>query len=247
MKVALFIMSAIGKLPYAWILTLGKWLGLLMLHLAKSRREIAARNLKLCFPEMSDSEHRELLRNNFISTGQGLLETAHVWNVSGERIRPISRLYGDEHLVKAREAGQGVILLGFHLTSLEIGGSCLAHYHPIAGMYRQHRDPDFERVMTEGREQHVTHMIEREDIRSMLKALKNGETVWYAADQDYGPRHSVFAKFFGLDAATIVATSRFAKMTKAKVVPMTHYRDVKNKLVHVKIHPEIENFAEMDE
>jgi KDO2-lipid IV(A) lauroyltransferase len=247
MKFALIIMSLVGKLPYSWILRLGKWLGLLMLKLAKSRREIAARNLALCFPELSEQERSKLLRNNFISTGQGLLETAHVWNVSGERLKSISRLYGDEHLLKAKESGKGVILLGFHLTSLELGGNALANYHPMAAMYRQHRNPDFENAMTHGREQHVTYMIEREDVRSMLKALKKGETIWYAADQDYGPKHSVFADFFGISAATIVATSRFAKMTGAKVVPMTHYRDLKTNLFHIRIHPEIEDFAAMDE
>ena len=247
MKFGLLLMSLIGKLPYGAILTLGKWFGLLMLKVAKSRRDIAARNIALCFPELSESEQAELLRKNFISTGQGLLETAHVWNVSGERLKSVAKLYGDEHLIQAKADGSGVILLAFHLTSLELGGNTLAHFHPMAAMYRQHRNPDFESAMTRGREQHVTHMIEREDVRSMLKALKKGETIWYAADQDYGAAHSVFAPFFGIDAATITATTRFAKMTKAKVVPMTHFRDLKTNTFHIRIHPEIEQFATLDE
>ncbi|MEL0034836.1 MAG: LpxL/LpxP family Kdo(2)-lipid IV(A) lauroyl/palmitoleoyl acyltransferase [Gammaproteobacteria bacterium] len=247
MKFALLLMKLIGKLPYGAILTLGKWFGLLMLKVAKSRRDIAARNIALCFPELSDSEQTALLRKNFISTGQGLLETAHVWNVSGSRLKTIAQLHGEEHLLNAKESGSGVILLAFHLTSLELGGNTLANYHPMAAMYRQHRNPDFEAAMTHGREQHVTHMIEREDVRNMLRALKKGETIWYAADQDYGAAHSVFAPFFGIDAATITATSRFAKMTKAKVVPMTHYRDLANKKFHIRIYPEIADFASLDE
>ena len=81
----------------------------------------------------------------------------------------------------------------------------------------------------------------------MLKALKSGETVWYGADQDYGPKHSVFADFFGIKAATINATSRFTKMTKAKLVPMTHFRDLNTGLFHIRIHPEIEGYSEFDE
>ena len=148
MKFALLLMKLIGKLPYGAILTLGKWFGLLMLKVAKSRRDIAARNIALCFPELSDSEQTELLRKNFISTGQGLLETAHVWNVSGSRLKTIAQLHGEEHLLNAKQSGSGVIILAFHLTSLELGGNTLANYHPMAAMYRQHRNPDFEAAMT---------------------------------------------------------------------------------------------------
>jgi len=247
MRFGLFIMHLVGKLPYPWILRLGKWFGLLMLKTAKSRRDIASRNLAMCFPDLDDKKRQELLRKNFISTGQGLLETAHCWSVDGDTLIKSSMLHGLEHLEKAKQSGKGIILLGFHLTSLELGGNTLAHYSPMAAMYRQHRNPDFERAMTKGREQHVTHMIEREDVRNMLRALKKGETIWYAADQDYGAQHSVFADFFGISAATITATSRFTKMTGARLVPMTHFRDLKTNKFHIRIHPEIENFADLSE
>ena len=247
MRILLFFMRLIGKLSYRSVLRLGKWLGLLMLKLAKSRREIAARNLALCFPELDEKRQAELLRKNFISTGQGLTETAWIWNNDGERLKEVTQVHGLENLEKAKESGSGVLLLCFHLTSLEMGGNCLSHFTPMAAMYRQNRNPDFEKAMTEGREQHVTYMIEREDVRTMLKALKSGETVWYGADQDYGAKHSVFADFFGIKAATINATSRFTKMTKARLVPMTHFRDLKTNQFHIRIHPEIEGYAEFDE
>lgn len=247
MRILIFFMRLIGRLSYPNVLRLGKWLGLLMLRLAKSRREIAARNIALCFPDLDETKQAELLRKNFISTGQGLTETAWVWNNDGERLKEISQIHGLDNLEKAKQSGAGVLLLCFHLTSLEIGGTCLSHSTPLAAMYRQNRNPDFEKLMTEGRQRHVAYMIEREDVRTMLKALKSGETVWYGADQDYGAKHSVFTDFFDIKAATINATSRFAKMTKAKLVPMTHYRDLKTNKIHVRIHREIEGFAEFDE
>lgn len=218
-----------------------------MLKFAKRRRDIAQRNIELCFPKLSSQEQQKLLRENFIATGQGLIEASFIWSVPGSRLKEISSLYGEEHLLQAKESGQGIILLAFHFTSLELGGNCLANYHPMVAMYRQHRDPDFERAMTEGRLQHVKSMIERQDVRNMLKALKSGETIWYAADQDYGPKHSVFAPFFGIQTASITATTRFAKMGNARVIPMTHYRDQKRGHFHIRLHPEISDFAKMDE
>ena len=46
-------MRAIVRLPFAWQLSLGKWLGGASLVCAPTRRRIAARNLQVCFPELA--------------------------------------------------------------------------------------------------------------------------------------------------------------------------------------------------
>ena len=59
----------------------------------------------------------------------------------------------------------------------------------------------------------------------MVRALKNGEIIWYAPDHDYGPRASVFAPLFAVkDAATTSGTWMLAKMSKACVVPFVPRR-----------------------
>ncbi|MEC7179238.1 MAG: hypothetical protein VXW28_08080, partial [Candidatus Thermoplasmatota archaeon] len=40
------------------------------------------------------------------------------------------------------------------------------------------------------------HVVERGDMRKTLKHLRSGKIIWYAPDQDYGIKHSVFAPFF---------------------------------------------------
>lgn len=69
----------ISLLPYRLLKRLGRWLGGLMYHLARSRRQIAARNLELCFPELSAAERLRLLRENFASTGMTFFEMAISW------------------------------------------------------------------------------------------------------------------------------------------------------------------------
>jgi len=93
-------------------------------------------------------------------------------------------------------------------------------------IYRYNKNPLIERVMTRGRARYFPGVIEREDARSILRSLKNGHVLWYAADQDYGRRHSVFAEFFGVTAATITGTSRLARSNNSPVVIMSQYRDL---------------------
>lgn len=63
-------------LPYRVLLRLGRGLGALMYRLARSRRQIVELNLQLCFPHMSESERRRLVKENFASTGMTFFEMA---------------------------------------------------------------------------------------------------------------------------------------------------------------------------
>src|SRR5260370_20572154 len=57
--------------------------------------------------------------------------------------------------------------------------------------------------------------IAHDDIRSMIRALKNNEAVWYAPDQAYRNKGAAMVKFFGIPAATTTATSRLARISGA--------------------------------
>ena len=41
----------------------------------------------------------------------------------------------------------------------------------------------------------------------MLKVLRGGRAIWYAPDQDYGAKQSLFVPLFGIPAATVTATT----------------------------------------
>jgi len=49
--------------------------------------------------------------------------------------------------------------------------------------------------------------------------------LWYAADRDYGNKPHVFAPFFGIPAATITATSKYARLSGAQVLTLSYWRD----------------------
>ncbi len=45
-------------------------------------------------------------------------------------------------------------------------------------------------------------MLDRKNVKGMLKGLKDGEILWYAPDQDYGRgRNSTFAPLFSVKDA----------------------------------------------
>lgn len=232
------------QLPYAWQLKQGRLLGWLMYHLAGSRRHVAERNLELCFPQMTPAEREKLLRENFASTGIGFFETAMGWWWAKKRLTSLGHIEGLEHLRQAQAEGQGVILVAVHFTTLEMGAALLGQQHTIDGMYREHANPLFEYIQRRGRERHNDDAtaIERDDIRAMLKVLRAGRAIWYAPDQDYGRKHSIFVPLFGVLAATVTATSKFARLGKARLVPFTQKRLADGSGYHLVIHPPLEGF-----
>ncbi|MEE4246356.1 MAG: LpxL/LpxP family Kdo(2)-lipid IV(A) lauroyl/palmitoleoyl acyltransferase [Kangiellaceae bacterium] len=233
-----FLMRLLSRLPYRVLISVGRKIGLIMYKYGKSRTRIARINISKCFPELSSEQQEHLVRENAISTGIGTIEMAMLWFGPQRDWSKLVEIEGLDHLEQAKRDGSGGLLLSFHLTSLEIGGSLLGTQFPIGALYRRNENPLIENAMVSGRK-HFVHPIPREATRDMIKWIKNNGFVWYAADQDYGRKQSIFVPFFGIDTATITATTRFVKLTKAPVIPMTQRRDLKSGKIIVTIHPPI--------
>lgn len=248
MWLGLGLLWLLVRLPYRWLLGLGHLLGLLMFLGMRERREVARVNLALCFPDRTKAEREHLLRANFVSSGIGLLETAMAWFWPPKRLQRLGRVHGLDILRQAQAEGRGVVLISLHFTTLEIGPALLAQHVTYDGMYREHRNKAFDFIQRRCRERHNADAvaIERDDVRGMLKSLRRGRIIWYAPDQDYGPRVSVFAPLFGQQAATVTATSTFARLGKALVVPFTQYRRADGSGYEVEIHPPLKDFPSDD-
>ena len=143
---------------------------------------------------------------------------------------------GLEDLQEAKSEGKGVLLLGMHLSSLDFCGAALARIHPFDVVYRKNKNRLFESIMTTGRNRNFGAVIERENIREMIRRLKKGAVVWYGPDQDYGQKHSIFASFFGVKAATLIATARIIRITGSPIIVFSHYRNLTTGRYQIRLH-----------
>lgn len=219
------VLWLVVQLPYPVIYRLGNAIGRLALLLMKRRAQIAYRNLELCFPEKSEAERHQMVVKNFESVGMGVMETGIAWFWSTKRINRWMDASGLEHIRAVQDSGRGVLLIGIHFLTLEMGARMFGIHNPGIGVYRPNDNPVIDWLQTWGRMRSNKDMIDRKDLKGMVRALKNGEIIWYAPDHDYGPRASVFAPLFAVkDAATTSGTWMLAKMSKACVVPFVPRR-----------------------
>jgi len=231
--------------PWTFQQKIGSWIGRALLLVVTSRKQIAAENLKLAFPNLTENEHKKLLRLHFESFGVGIFEVGQGWWGSEDFLSTQYSIDGLEHFDTAMAKGMGVILFSAHFTTLEITGHMLGMRRPINVLYRRNQNPVIEKFLKKGRERHAVGTIHKDDIRGMIKILKGGGAVWFASDQHYNGKGHVFATFFGIPTATNTATSRMAKMTKCSVVPFFGHRK-ENGTYHLTLLPELDNFPSKD-
>ena len=139
------------QLPYPVIYRLGTALGRLAMRVMKSRARIARRNLELCFPEMSAADREALLVKNFESLGMGLMETGMAWFWPTHRVARWTETSGVNEVVELLEEKQGILLIGIHFLTLEMGARMYGMFTPGIGVYRPNDNPLIDWLQTWGR------------------------------------------------------------------------------------------------
>ena len=207
-------------LPYRWQLGIGKGIGRIAHLIGAERRAIARRNIELCFPELTPAERDRLAREHFESLGISLIEMGLGRWASDDWLAARTTIVGAEHIANTLKDGYGVILLSAHFTSLEVSGRILSkHCPPFDTVYRRFRSDFTTEILASNREVSSRRVIEKNDIKSMIRSLREGVPVWYAPDQSYRLKQSALLPFFGIPAMTNTATGTLAKLGKAKAVP----------------------------
>ena len=186
-------------LPFRLQMWLGTCIGYVYKYVARERNIIARKNIDLCFPELSEKERKVLHHKNMISNGRALFDTGIAWFWPYWRLKRIVEVQGLEELRKAKKDGKGILLFTYHFTSLELTTVGVNRNMPesMDGVYRPNKNPVYDYIQRKGRERHSPdgRVITRFDVRGMVRSLRQGRTITYLPDQDYGLKSSVFVPF----------------------------------------------------
>jgi KDO2-lipid IV(A) lauroyltransferase len=185
----------------------------------------------------------------FISTVMAIFEISISWWGKKERIRALHTLDSIEHLHNAAAKGKGVILLVSHFTTMEIAGAFLnSNIDNLNVVYKRSLNPLLEYFIQKKRlEKCCAALIKHKSLREIVRSIKDGNVVWYAPDQDFGRKDSVFAPFMGVMTSTLLSTQRLAKLTNAPVVPFYVERTKTGEGYVVHFSPELKDFPSTDE
>src|ERR1035437_3841604 len=183
-------------LPLPALAAIGNGFGTLLYAFGRERRRVCLINLARCLPELSARERDALAR-----------------------IRQLVRIEGMEHFEAVR--GGPLILLAPHFVGMDMGWTRLTLEFDMVSIYSRQKNQVFNAVLFARRRRfgRQTALSRQEGVRPALRAMQAGRPFYYLPDMDYGQRDTIFAPFFGVNAATITGVSRLARLAGARVLP----------------------------
>jgi len=215
---AVAVLWLLHWLPAPALSALGRALGRLLYRFGRGR--VTDTNLALCFPQLPAAERRALGLRHFEALGRSAIDLSVLWFGSDERLRGMVKLAGMENLEKF--SGRAVIVFAPHFVGVDICGVRLAGEVPrTASIYSRQKNTVLDRYLMRGRLRLGSPLLlSRQDgIRAIVKALRDGRSLYFLPDMDFGRRDAIFSPFFGVPAATVTALPRLAQLGRAPVVP----------------------------
>jgi len=216
----ILLLWLISLLPLRVTAFLGRGLGVFLNRIAGRRSHIVRTNLTLCFPELDSNQIEQLMKEHFKALGQAVLTIGINLFASQRRLQRLVTMRDRHYFDQQISADKPVILLAPHFVAMEIAGLVLAPERHSLSMYQTIRNPLIDYLVRRARSRFGGIMIERKsDMRQVVKMVRGGSPFYYLPDQDPGSADKVFAPFFGIETAVTPGLSRFARLSKAAVIP----------------------------
>ena len=216
---------ALVLLPRWLQLMLSSFIGLLFYLIPIKRNKYSKINIDLCFPNKTPEARKDIFKRNVISSGQVFFDTGIAWFWNNNRIKKnISyEINGLSKLLEDQASDKGILLFFKHSLHLELDSRILGMHAEIYGVEREHNSKYFQSIQRKGRLKSMLDVVDRKNTIRFIKWLKDGKTVLYAPDQDYGMKKSNEIKFFNHPAATVSAPFKIIQKTNCKTYFLNSY------------------------
>ena len=217
------VLVTLGHLPAPTAMKLGRSVGRLAYSLAGNLRKTGATNLRLAFPEKTETEREELLRECFDSLGRQLGFFSQFSTRSLDELKDMVEPHGLEHLENAKaQMNGGLILFTAHLGAWELtsfGPSLFGH--PFNFLVRRIDNAKIEQLVDRTRIRFGNETIDKlSAARSMLKLLRSNGVLGLLPDLNALDSEAIFVDFFGVPAATNFIMAKLALRTKSPIIPI---------------------------
>lgn len=210
------LIRLVSFLPLPAAHALGTAMGKLMWFTDNAR--VAKINLRLCYPDLSEDQVDQLARESLIALGKTFAEMGMSWMWPIDKVQKlITQVEGLEHLEKALEDKNGIILIAPHLGNWEVLNHFFRQYLFMTVMYKPAKIPALDNFIFSTRKRVDVGLVpaDRSGVESLFSLLADKGVVAVLPDQEPGKKSGVFAPFFGQPALTGKLIGELANNTSA--------------------------------
>ena len=220
-RLGVLFMHMLAPLPLSWLRALGWLLGWMLFAMIGSRRRVVRTNLAQCFPHWSARQRAAVVPRVFVRFAQAWFDRAWLWHARPEVVRRRLNLTG---AVAEFDGNAPVVIFAPHFVGMDAGLTALTQNlkRPFTGVYTDQSNKVVDAWMLQGRARFGSvHPFGRVDgVKAMVSKLRAGALLYLLPDMNFGPQESIFVPFYGVPAATVPSLARFARLGRAKVVPV---------------------------
>lgn len=221
-KVGIGFMRALAHVPLPVVRGFGAVMGRVLHTLAAPRRHVVDTNLKLCFPDKSAEERRRIARETFVHVAQAWFDRSWLWHAPRHVVEKRLNLVG---ALTEFDGDTPTIVFAPHFCGLDAGGTALsiAVRRPWTSIFTPQRNALVNDWLEVGRTRfhgEVQVFDRTAGVKPIVSGLRKGGLLYLLPDMNFGPQESIFVPFYGVQAATVPSLSRFARLGRAKIVPV---------------------------
>ena len=152
---------------------------------------------------------------------QAWLDRSWLWHGDPGLTRRRLVLTGAVRELAGREP---TLIFAPHFVGMDAGWTAITQQvdRRFVGIYTNQSNKVLDAWILEGRHRFPSgRPFGRSDgVRELVAALRQGDVMYLLPDMNFGPEESIFVPFYGVQAATVPSLSRFARLGRAKVVPI---------------------------
>ncbi len=236
---ALLLYGVLRAMPVDIASAFGGWLLRTFGPLTRSDA-VARRNLERVFPELDGAEVDRIVRDVWNNLGRVLGEWPHLNRLYRAGFSGRAEIVGEEHLLRAREAGGPMIFITGHFGNWELAGAVCGWYGiPLTVIYRPAQNPWVNWLVERSRRHFTGGMLPkgRDAATGALSALRKGGRLGILIDQKLN--EGVAVPFFGRDAMTSPVAARLAIRFRCPVIPIRAER-IRDARYRITFYPPLE-------
>lgn len=214
------VIELMGRWPLPLLRGAGVVLGWALYLLVRTRRRVVHANLAICFPAWTVSQRRRQAIRTFVAFAQAWLDRGWLWHAPPAVLRQRLRLTG---ALEELSGDAPTVLFAPHFVGLDAGWTALTQQvqRRFTTIYTDQANKVADAWILAGRRRLGGRLFGRiEGVKPIIAGLKAGEPLYLLPDMNFGPEESLFVPFYGRPAATVPSLSRFARLSRAKVVPI---------------------------
>ncbi len=238
--IALTVYPLLWALPIRSLRGIARVMAFLGRVTSPARTRLADENIRGVYGDsITDAEVVRIRNGAALNAFKTMAELLKLRWLTADEVRALTRIEGREHLDAALARGNGVCVVTAHFGNWELAGAALSLAgYPMNVVARDADDPLMRELINGSRRSKGINVFGRQDVRRLVKVLRNNEIVALVPDQ-HASEAAVRIRFLGRVADTHTGPATFAQRLGTAIIPVFAVRQPDDTIL-VEVHPALD-------